>query len=706
MAEQLNLDSSVRLLAGVGTVRAQALAKMGILTIRDLLWNLPRSYEERGHVRTLTEGADGNKSAFLLTVATQPRTARIRNRMTLTKFKAVDECGETAEVVFFNQAYLDGVFHVGDPVRFWGSLHKERVWTLTSPAYEFAKPGVPLPDYHPVYPLTEGISGKMMEGLVASALTVPIPDPLPENIRLSFHLMSRKLALSAVHCPTNREQLREAVRRLAFEELFFLSLCITRRRAKQVLPKVVPCRPCPIEPFLAALPYTLTPSQLEVIRAIRDDLTGDGTGAPVPVMRRILIGDVGSGKTVCAAAAMYVAAMSGYTSAIMVPTEVLAMQHQRDLAPLFATFGMETACLTGSTPPGERKRILSDLSSPAGSIRILIGTHALLNENLTFARLGLTVTDEQHRFGVHQREGLQEKSPDTHVLVMSATPIPRTLALTLYGDLSVSRIVGLPSGRQKVETFVIDETYRQRLYGFIRRQVLDGGQVYIVCPAITDQESGEVDLDTIVASGRDLPPLQSAVSLYDTLSRTVFPDLRIGLLHGQMKSKEKDAVMRSFENGEISILVSTTVIEVGVNVPNACLMVIENAERFGLAQLHQLRGRVGRGKRKSWCILISDSHSGQADARLRVLTETNDGYEIAERDLTIRGPGDFFRSMGAGDIRQSGGIRFRLAASCDDPQLPASAFRAASRITDDDPDLVQTEHASLRAECARFDATV
>ena len=700
----LELTDSVRNLKGVGTVRAAALEKLGIRTVRDLLYDFPRAYENRGNIRTLSEGTDGVKSAFLLTVGTAPKTVRLRSHMTLTKFKAFDDSG-SIDVVFYNQEYVRQVFSPGDTVRFWGKLNFSKGWTLSSPEYEIVRDGKHLPEFISSYSLSSGINRKFIEGLIASALTARIPDFLPEEIRLRHHFPTLSIALRAVHNPSSREELNAGIRRLVFDELFCMSVAIAANRHTEEHPTDAPCHAVDMTPFYAQLPYHLTNAQQRSIDEFVRDMTGKGAHGSA-AMHRILIGDVGSGKTVCAMAAIYLAAKNGYQCALMAPTEILAAQHFQDMHPFFSGLGICVSLLTGSTATKEKRELLRQLEN--GGCQVLIGTHALLENNVHFSNLGLTITDEQHRFGIRQRSLLDEKSGHGHLLVMSATPIPRTLALALYGDLDISRLDEMPAGRTPVETFVVNETYRSRLNGFIAKQVHDGGQVYIVCPAIEgadEDTANEVPLDASLFSAQTAP-LKDVVSYTDDLRRNVFPDLTVGLLHGKMKGAEKEAVMNSFSAGDIDILVSTTVIEVGVNVPNACLMIVENADRFGLSQLHQLRGRVGRGLRKSYCILISDSTADTARRRLAVMASTNNGFEIAERDLALRGPGDFFSGACDSEMRQSGGIRLRLAKCCDDVELMNAAFEEATALVERDPRLTHEGNAPLAQELTYyFDST-
>ncbi len=702
----LKLSDSVRTIKGVGDARAAALAKLNINTVRDLLYDFPRAYENRGHIRALSEGTDGTKSAFLLTIGTIPKTVRLRGRMTLTKFKAFDDSG-TVEVVYYNQEYVRQIFSPGDTVRFWGKLNYAKTWTLSSPEYELVTENKPLPDFISTYSLSSGVNRKMLEGLISTALTASIPDFLPEEIRLKYRFPTLSRALRAVHRPESHEELNAGIRRLIFDELFCMSVAIASNRHIDDRPTDAPCMPVDMTPFYEKLPYRLTGAQERSIREFGTDMTGNGAHGPA-AMHRILIGDVGSGKTVCAMAAIYLAAKNGYQTALMAPTEILATQHFHDMQPFFASLGISVALLTGSTPAKEKRVLCQRILSSAVDCQLVIGTHALLEDNVRFCNLGLTITDEQHRFGIRQRSALDEKSGHGHLLVMSATPIPRTLALALYGDLDISRLDEMPVGRIPIETFVVNESYRARLNGFIAKLVHEGGQVYIVCPAIETVDAdaeGEVPLDMSLFSP-SASPLKDVISYAEQLRNNVFPDLTVGLLHGKMKSAEKEAIMNSFSVGDIDILVSTTVIEVGVNVPNACLMVIENADRFGLSQLHQLRGRVGRGKLKSYCILVSDSSADTARRRLSVMASTTNGFEIAERDLALRGPGDFFSGACDSELRQSGGIRLRLAKCCDDAELMNAAFSEASTLVEKDPHLSMSEHTALATELTYyFDTT-
>lgn len=693
-------------LPGVGEKRAEQLARLGLHTVSDLLFHFPRAYENRGDVVSLAGTQEparaGARQAVILTVSTAPRRSRLKNRMTLLKFRAFDDSG-TCEVAFFNQDYLADSFPIGAVFRFFGRVERTgRGFSLTNPAFEPYTEGSALPPLFPVYPLTEGLSNKLISGLIRQAMPAiaRMEDPLPEDIREREGLCTLAFALRTVHCPPDFQSLHTAKTRLAFDEFFRFALGLGMQGGGARVGGAPVC--CVSEEtfagFRALLPYQLTAAQERTIAEIRHDMAS-GTA-----MNRMLVGDVGCGKTVCAAAAVYVAVRSGRQAAIMAPTGILAAQHAAELIPLFARIGIRGELLTGATTAARKRKIRAALADPDPAARLdfVIGTQALLSAGVDFAAPALVVTDEQHRFGVNQRAALSDKNRHAHLLCMSATPIPRSLALVLYGDLDVSRIDQMPPGRQRVDTFVVDESYRARLDAFIRKNVAAGGQVYIVCPAVEQAEGAEeadeaglipltADFAAATPPASTLPPLRAAVQYAAELAERL-PDLRIGFVHGRMKQAEKDGIMQAFTAGEVQVLVSTTVIEVGVNVPNACLMIVENAERFGLSQLHQLRGRVGRGNRKSYCILVRAGGGDAARARLEVMRTTYDGFRIAEQDLAQRGPGDFLAPAAGGSIRQSGG--FRLAEGWNDAGLMDRAFGDARALLASDPTL--GEHPLLR----------
>ena len=688
-------------LKGVGSARSKQLAKLNIYTVKDLVYFFPRAYEKRGDIKLISEAACDTPNALLLTVGTAVKNTRIKNNMTISKFRAFDDSG-ALEVVFFNSPYVKDVFTLGATFRFYGKVsYSKKQIQLISPKFEPYIEGKPLQDFVPVYPLTEGLSSKVIDKLMSSVIDeaiTKITDPLPEDIRLSNNLPAISYAIKNAHSPENEKALSLSLKRLAFDEMLVFGIGISLSTRGKNASSGIPFSRCSLDPVLRLLPYELTMDQKKAVNDIyRDTVSRDGKA--VSQMARILVGDVGSGKTVCAILAMYIAVQSGYQAALMVPTEILARQHYSEVKKLFGQLGIRVELLLGSTSQKEKKRIYSELES--GECSIAIGTHALISDHVEFKSLGLVITDEQHRFGVMQRSRLKDKSLNAHMLVMSATPIPRTLALTLYGDLDISRITEMPKGRMRVDTFVVDEGYRTRLNDFIKKQVLLGGQCYVVCPAIegkgAENENSYIPDSLSTLSPSSTAELKNAVEYAESLKMTL-PDLKIAYLHGKMKADEKDAIMNEFSSGNIDVLVSTTVIEVGINVPNASLMIVENAERFGLSQLHQLRGRVGRGNKKSYCVLVSDLKTEKALARLDIMKTTYDGYEIADKDLMLRGPGDFFSSNSNDNFRQSGGFEFKFAKLCNDNELFAAAFSTAKSIVERDPNLEYEEHLGLKTE--------
>ena len=702
------LQSPVSSLTGVGPAKRAAYEKMGIRTLADLIEHYPRSYENRGEIMTLLEARmRGGKCAVVLTIATEVSCKTIRRGMNILKFRAYDESG-SAEITFFNQPYLKDKFPLGAEFRFYGKVETSgRRFTMSSPVYEYFDTQSPPPDLVPVYRMTEGLTGKQISANVTAALAAAgdeIEDFLPPETIEKHRLCSRRFALRNIHYPADYRSLAAAKRRLIFDEFFCFSLGIGLSRERSRPTGAPRCTDISLREFLSKLPYELTDAQKRAVKEITMDMTSD-----IP-MNRMVVGDVGCGKTVCAAAAMYVAVRNGRQAVLMAPTEILARQHYLDLSELFGKLGISCALLIGATTAAQKKKIKAALvaEDPRDRIDVVIGTQALLSDGVEFAAPGLVVSDEQHRFGVNERAALAGKNEKAHLLVMSATPIPRSMALIMYGDLDVSRIDGMPPGRQRVDTFAVDESYRPRLDAFIGKQVAMGGQVYIVCPAVEergedDPEVGEIGLSEIsthdgaFGAKNEGTPLKTAVE-YSAELASRLPNISVAFIHGRMKSAEKEKVMTDFAEGRVQVLVSTTVIEVGVNVPNACLMIVENADRFGLSQLHQLRGRVGRGKRKSYCVLVSDAagkdNQSVAAKRLKSLCTLYDGYAIAEQDLLMRGPGDFFRSAEDDSIRQSGGIRLPLAELCDDSTLMSAAFAEANALLSKDKEL--SSHPQLK----------
>ncbi|MHB1151260.1 MAG: ATP-dependent DNA helicase RecG [Eubacteriales bacterium] len=693
----ITFNTDIRRLPGIGEKRAAMFARLGITDTGTLLYHFPRGYQHRGDIRLLSEASDGEVCAFILTISSNPITAMLQKHMTVTKLTAFDDSGK-CNITFFNQNFIKNVFTVGSVFRFWGKITVKGMFRdLTSPQYEPVIDGIPLPEFKALYPLTDGITQNIIATLISNILSHMnggIPEIIPSAIREKHGLCTASYAFRAIHCPISYDTLNRGRDYFIFEELYIFALAIhtSKKALRQSAAPKMTISEQQYHKFLSSIPFSLTAAQKRSVDEIFHDLA-----AGIP-MNRMLSGDVGSGKTICAAAAIFCAALNDFQSVLMAPTEILAGQHYNDLCPLFDHFGIKTALLTGSVKTAEKRVIYENLLS--GAIKFVIGTHAVISSGVQFSCLGLVITDEQHRFGVAQRAALSEKggSINPHILVMSATPIPRSLALVLYGDLDLSVLDELPPGRQIIDTFIVSESYRTRLDAFIRRHTDAGNQVYVVCPSVEakeeDPDGGEVvkfgykyDAEEIANASL---PLKNAVETAERLQIT-FPDLSVGYVHGRLKASEKDRVMRDFNLNLIQILVSTTVIEVGVNVPNATLMIVENAERFGLSQLHQLRGRVGRGRAKSFCVLVTDSRNEQSLARLAVMRETNNGYKIAERDLELRGPGDFFPQLN-GDIRQHGGFRFRLASLCSNMETLKDAFYAAASVLKDDPDLCSPEN--------------
>ena len=675
----LRLADRLDTLPGIGPARARGLEKLGLVTVEDLLRCYPRSYEDRRKFSTVAAAPVDIPVCLELLVAEPPRLSRIRKGLELVKARLVDDTGSLT-ATFFNQTYMKDALRPGETYIVYGKVEgPPGRRQMTNPVCERSDRVRFTGCILPVYALTHGISNNLLAGLARRCVDEcagQLEEVLPGPLRREHALAAAEFACRNIHFPRDEEALELARRRLIFEELFYLTcgmaLLRTRRDEAAGVPFAIP----PVEEFLALLPFPLTGAQ----RRVMDEIAADVSAGPP--MNRLVQGDVGSGKTMVAAYGAWLAAKNGRQCALMAPTELLAEQHFRSLAPLLEQASLRVGLLTGAVKGRARKELLAALA--AGELDLLIGTHALLSEGVDYADLGLVITDEQHRFGVAQRAALSAKARrPPHVLVLSATPIPRTLSLVIYGDLDVSVIDELPPGRTPVQTFVVGEDKRQRMYGFVRKLVGEGRQAYIVCPAV---EEGEDE-----GAG-----LKAAASYARSLQTEVFPDLRVGLVHGKMKPREKDAVMTAFAGGELDVLVSTTVIEVGVDVPNAALMVVENADRFGLSQLHQLRGRVGRGKHQSYCVLVTSTRNPDSRARLKVLTKTTDGFQIAEEDLKLRGPGDFFGQ------RQHGLPQLRIADLAGDMRALKEAQLAARELLERDPGLKRPEHAPLLKQVHRL----
>ena len=673
----LTLDTPLTDFPGVGPARAAKLEKLGLTRVRDLMTYFPRDYEDRRKIWSIRSAPLGVKVCVQAMAAEHPRLSRIRKGMELVKVKAVDHAG-ALHITFFNQSYVERAIKAGEEYVFWGVVEEQGSRrTMVNPIFERADRQAVTGCILPIYPLTAGISNHLLCSLTRPAVeacAAQMPESLPRGVRLDHELAQTEFSFRNIHFPDSPESLDLARRRLTFEELFYLSagLAMLKHRRGDAAGRVVPARP--LEEFLALLPFPPTQAQRRVMEEVAADLSSGRS------MNRLVQGDVGSGKTVVAAWGAYLAAKAGMQTALMAPTEVLAQQHARSLSALLEPAGVRVGLLTGSFTPAQKKRLRQAIAQ--GEVDLVVGTHALISQDVEFQNLGLMVADEQHRFGVAQRSALAAKGQAPHVLVMSATPIPRTLALIIYGDLDVSVIDQLPPGRTPVETYVVHEDKRQRMYNFVRKLVGEGRQAYIICPAVEDRTAQEG------AEGEPVPfaDLKAVKSYAQHLQDEVFPDLRLALLHGKMRPKEKDAVMAAFAAGDVDVLVSTTVVEVGVDVPNAALIIVENAERFGLSQLHQLRGRVGRGKHQSYCVLITNSHAPDAMTRLKTLAATTDGFKISEEDLKLRGPGDFFGS------RQHGLPQLALADLSGDMRLLQQAQQSARQLLQQDPTLSQPEN--------------
>ena len=649
----ISLDTSIQYLTGVGPKRAALYQKLDIHTVRDLLYYFPRSYIDLTAPCDIAAMPLFEQCAVRARVVAKSAPQYIRRGMTLFRVKVADDSGSMV-ITFFNAKYTVEALKYDTEYIFYGRSGG----TLTR--REMASPSIYPADLPnaliPVYPLTQGLSSKMVGANISQALQLlgeELDDPIPAFIRQEYHLCHLQFALRNIHLPTDRESAEIARRRLIFEELLMLALSLRSVRDDTYTQTSYVCGKADLQPFFDQLPFTLTGAQQRAIDQVRQDL------AKNTPMNRLVQGDVGSGKTMVAAAASYIAFQNHYMSALMAPTEILAQQHYHGLSKLLEPLGMRLGLLCGSMTAKEKRDIKERIA--LGMVDLVIGTHALISKDVDLPNLALVVTDEQHRFGVRQRASLSEKSNHPHTLVMSATPIPRTLALMIYGDLDVSSIDELPPNRQPVKTYVISSKIKERAYNFLKDHLDRGLQGYIVCPLVEAMETTPANL-------------QNAEEYADKLARGSFQNYRVGVLHGKMRAKDREAIMQQFASGEIQLLVSTTVIEVGVDVPNAVIMMVENAERFGLSQLHQLRGRVGRGSVQSYCILISDTQNPDTKQRLQVLHQTNDGFKVAEYDLKARGPGDFLGK------RQHGLPQLKIADLSSSMDTMEQVQQAAQRI--------------------------
>ena len=666
------LSDSITSLKGIGDKKALCFKKLGVFSLYDLISFFPRKYEDRSQITPIALTCDGESVCIQAFVADEPRLVRIRRGMDLVKFKIADETG-IVDVTYFNQSYLKNTLHRGEEYIFFGKIELSgRHRSLSNPVFEKCGGKQEITGkIVPVYRLTSGITQKNMIQSIRASLDLcldSIPEVLPEDVLRYNSLPSAQFAYENIHFPKDFPSLENARRRLIFEELFVLAVALGKTRSNRRKLPGAPIPYCDFEEFYSSLPFSPTNAQRKAISDAAADLSSGN------VMNRLVQGDVGSGKTLVAAALCYMVHKAGHMCAFMAPTEILAGQHLNTLRSLLEPFGIRVEKLTGSATAKEKREIRELLQH--NEIDVLVGTHALFSQGVEYQDLALVITDEQHRFGVAQRAALAEKSSSPHVLVMSATPIPRTLALIIYGDLDVSVIGEMPAGRKSVDTYLVDENYRDRLNHFILKQHQNGNQTFVVCPMVEENEENSLSLKSAEEHSLEL---QSSL-----------PGLKIGCVHGKMKAKDKDQIMASFAAGEIDVLVSTTVIEVGVDVPNATLMIIENAERFGLSQLHQLRGRVGRGTARSYCVLVSSTDDENSKARLNILCKTNDGFQISEEDLRLRGPGDFFGS------RQHGLPEMHVANLGADVNIMKKAQDQAAALLAADPELELPDHIALK----------
>ena len=668
------LSAPVTAISGIGEANEKKFNKLDIFTLWDLLTYYPVRLEDRRTVKKIADLTVGETVCITAAVFT-PVNGRVSGGLTVYRATLRDESG-FLPVTFFNNKYIKNMLIQGREYTFYGKVTAAMGRPeLVSPEFEPVGREQFTKAVTPVYAATAGLPQRAIRKAVLGALELTkeiLPETLPVRIREEHRLCGLAFALNNIHFPTDMESAQLARRRLVFEEFFILQTALRGQKLLGRKGSAFRCADTDISPLTALLPYELTGAQKRVVAEAAADMSG-----PYP-MNRLIQGDVGCGKTMIAAAAMYIAVKNGFQAAMMAPTEILAAQHFSELGPLFERLGIHARLITGSLTKKRKSELTAALEN--NDIDILFGTHALIEDSVIFPRLALAVTDEQHRFGVRQRTRLADKGEGCHILAMTATPIPRSLALIMYGDMDVSIVDELPPGRQKIDTFCVGENMRKRINAFIGREVAAGHQAYIVCPAIDENPATEL----------------KAAASYSERLRAALPGVSVGLLHGRMRAAEKDAVMDSFAKNEISVLVSTTVIEVGVNVPNATMMIVENAERFGLSQLHQLRGRVGRGKAKSYCVLFAQNTDEQTLERMKIMVDSGDGLKIAEKDLALRGPGEFFGS------RQHGLPELRIASLADDIELLKESGEAAEKLLRDDPHLEKKENFYLKRRIDEF----
>ena len=667
----VDLDKDVKYVKTVGPNRVQLLNKLNIYTLKDLIEYYPRDYEDRSKPKNLYECTDGEE-VLIEAMAAGRITEMHKGRMTISRLIVKDQTG-TCYITWFNQGYLRDKFQPGRMYRFFGKIsNKNGRLEMNSPVYDEIDQSKNTGKIIPIYPLTYELKQNTLRKIIENGLAEvkgKLTETLPEYILKENNLWDINNTIERIHFPIEFSDFNKARERLVFEELLTTQLALLKLKNnyEHETDGIQFSKDVYMSDVINILPFKLTKAQLRVLEEIDRDMESNKP------MNRLLQGDVGSGKTVVAMIAAYKAVKSGYQATIMAPTAILASQHLESFQGILEELGIKTELLISSVTKKKKSEILEKLQS--GEIDILIGTHAILEENVVFKNLGLVVTDEQHRFGVKQRGTIASKGQNPDVIAMSATPIPRTLALILYGDLDISIIDELPPNRKKIETYAVRKNMEERVNNFIRKQITEGRQAYIVCPLVEENE--------------DMEGLQSVIELAERYQKETFSEYKVAYLHGKMKPKEKDEIMERFKNGEIQILIATTVIEVGVNVPNSSIMVVENAERFGLAQLHQLRGRVGRGEYQSYCILKYEGNSETIKQRMKVMCDTNDGFIISEKDLELRGSGDFFGT------EQHGLPDFKIANLFEDIAVLKKVQRLALKIMEDDPLLEKEKNAKL-----------
>lgn len=669
----IDLKQNVQYIKGVGPNRVKLLNLLGIYTIEDLISYYPRAYQDRSKIKKIEELQEGEEALIEAVTLSGVSTFKLRRNMSVSKVQVQDDTGRCL-ITWFNQDYIKSTIHAKEKYKFYGKVTKKIGQTeMTSPVFDKEGENKNTGKIIPVYPTTKKLSENAIRQAIENALMLvenELEDNLPEYIKKEYKLENLETAVKQIHFPTDFNSLTEARKRLVFEELltFQLALLSLKNQYDNEIRGIKYSKQVKMSDVINILPFKLTKAQLKVLEEIDQDMESDKP------MNRLLQGDVGSGKTVVAMISAYKAVKSGYQVAVMAPTTILASQHIVNFNKILNQFGIKCELLVSSLTKKQKNIVLDKLKN--GEIDIIIGTHALLQENVEFKNLGLVVTDEQHRFGVKQRSIIAGKGNNPDILVMTATPIPRTLAIIVYGDLDISVIDELPPNRKKIDTVAVKENMSDRIISFIKKNVDEGRQAYIVCPFVDENE--------------EMEDVKSVEKLAESYKDEIFKDYKVEILHGKMKPKEKDKIMQDFKENKISILISTTVIEVGVDVPNANIMVIENAERFGLAQLHQLRGRVGRGEYKSYCILKYNSNSGRVRERMKIMTETEDGFKIAEKDLELRGAGEFFGT------RQHGLPEFKIANIFEDIKILKQVQELALKIEMQDAKLEKEENKPLK----------